>query len=201
MIIEEMLRDGVNINNYQEVYNYFHGMHEADIDKILNALDPQLRTVISQLLVQYLQGFVTNTQLDQAIQDKVSNADLTQSLSLKIGHGELDQGLSNKLDKADYQQHFRGVFISIDGLSSIIDPTQGDYAYVDAGVGSATVMYSYDADDGVWREQKSTGVAISNTDELVEGNQNLYFTEQRVLNIVNPLLGDINQVLNQILGA
>ena len=201
MIIEEMLRDGVNINNYQEVYNYFHGMHDTDIDKILTVLDPQLRSIVTQLLIDYLQGFVTNTQLNQAIQDKVNKSDLTQSLNLKIGHDELNQGLSNKLDKADYQQHFRGVFISIEGLSAIIDPMQGDYAHVDAGVGSATVMHSYDADDGVWREQKSTGVAISNTDELVEGNRNLYFTEQRVLNIINPMMNDIENVLNQILGA
>ncbi len=62
-------------------------------------------------------------------------------------------------------------------------------------------MHSYDVDDGVWREQKSTGVAISNTDELVEGNRNLYFTEQRVLNIINPMMNDIENVLNQILGA
>ncbi len=201
MIIEEMLRDGVNINNYQEVYNYFHGMHDTDIDKILTVLDPQLRSIVTQLLIDYLQGFVTNTQLNQAIQDKVNKSDLTQSLNLKIGHDELNQGLSNKLDKADYQQHFRGVFISIEELSAIIDPMQGDYAHVDAGVGSATVMHSYDADDGVWREQKSTGVAISNTDELVEGNRNLYFTEQRVLNIINPMMNDIENVLNQILGA
>ena len=117
-LIEEMIQKGVNINNYQEVYNYFHNRNgeSIDIDAILNQLKPEMNVMIVQAIAQSLVDRVRHSELNQALSDKVTIAQLEQELNLKTGYTELNEGLSTKLDKSEYQQHFRGVFIAVDDL-------------------------------------------------------------------------------------
>lgn len=96
-------------------------------------------------------------------------------------------GLSNtKLDAVDYVQHFLGVFASYSALTTA-HPTasDGDYAQIDSGIGFERLTAIWDSDDSTWRIQQAG--AASNTDEVPEGSNNLYFTAARVR--ATPLTG------------
>lgn len=100
-----------------------------------------------------------------------------------VTHDYVDAGLATKLNITDYNQHFRGKFISKAALDANVfnPPLQaGDYAQVDAGAGQDVVNYNWDADDNEWIEGGS-GSGATNTDMLPEGSVNLYFTNARVL--------------------
>ena len=207
----------------------------------------------------------SQTALDQLNASKASAADLealrseaatslqVQALdSQKANKADVQIQIDAKLNRSEFHQHFRGLFPSAELLQSgVSNPIAGDYASVDAGVGSATTLYAYDVDDGIWREQGSSGLTVSSTDSVPEGNINLYFTaarvlaavhamstsdlpegqnlyftaarvatavralstadlpesptrlyytDERVLAVVNPILGDIETALNDILG-
>ena len=95
-------------------------------------------------------------------------------------------GISGKLDKIDFVQHFRGVFSSYSALMTAL-PTalDGDYAHIDSGAGFDRLAAVWDSSDTKWAiAQANVG---ANTDEVPEGNQNLYFKSQRVLD--TPLTG------------
>lgn len=181
---------------------------------------------------------------------------LKADLSLLDGKADksaVQIALDSKLDRSEFHQHFRGLFSSVESLEQgVNNPIAGDYANVDAGVGKPTEIFAYDVDDNVWRKQGSTGLSVSSSDNVPEGNANLYFTtarvqavisgmstsslsegvnlyftndrvktvvrgmntddlpegvnskyytDQRVLDVVNPILGNIEALLAQILGA
>ncbi|OTG87892.1 hypothetical protein [Acinetobacter sp. ANC 3813] len=189
----------------------------------------------------------------EALRSVSATRDELQALdSQKSNKADVESQLNAKLNRSEFQQHFRGLFSSEELLASgVIDPKAGDYANVDAGVGNPTKMYAYDVDDGIWQEQGSSGLTVSSTDSVPEGNSNLYFTaarvvaalnalsttdlpegqnlyftaarvatavralttadlpesptrmyytDERVLAVVNPILGDIETALNEILG-
>ena len=98
----------------------------------------------------------------------------------------LKAALDLKLDATDYNQHYRGKFISKVALdANVFTPAliAGDYAQVDAGSGTDVVNYNWDADDSIWVEGGS-GSGATDTDGLPEGSTNLYFTLARVLSSV-----------------
>lgn len=94
--------------------------------------------------------------------------------------------LALKLNASDYNPSFRGKFTSLSALESatFLPPLKaGDYAQVDTGVGTDVKNYNWDADDNAWIEGGS-GSAATNTDQLPEGTNNLYFTTQRAVDAV-----------------
>lgn len=81
--------------------------------------------------------------------------------------------------------HYRGTFTTIEALQAgVATPIAGDYADVDAGVGSDVQRYIWDATDAHWVLQGATGGGPDNTDSLPEGTTNLYFTAARVRSVV-----------------
>ncbi|MBJ8418780.1 hypothetical protein [Acinetobacter courvalinii] len=84
----------------------------------------------------------------------------------------------SKLDKADYVQHFRGLFSSYAALIAALPAAiNGDYAHVDGGVNFGRMAAIWDSDDHKWIIQE-VHVAL-NTDEMPEGQENLYFKVSR----------------------
>ncbi len=106
--------------------------------------------------------------------------------------------LNLKLNTADYNQHFKGVYLTFAALVAA-NPTgeAGDYAQVNV-VGATDVLnYNWDVEESVWIPNAVGGSGATNTDELPEGTSNLYFTVARWLanltkaNIEAKLIGEI----------
>ncbi len=84
-------------------------------------------------------------------------------------------------------ERFKGKYTSLINLQTAYSSANaGDYAQVDEGEGFDVINYNWDDDDG-WIEGGS-GSAATTTDELLEGSTNLYFTSQRVIDVINPLV-------------
>lgn len=94
---------------------------------------------------------------------------------------EADDLLANKLDASAYNQHFKGVYVTLAALNSA-HPTAavGDYAQVNEVGATDVVNYNWDNEDGIWVAGGGTGGA-ANTDALPEGSTNLYHSAARVL--------------------
>ncbi|NNP70393.1 hypothetical protein [Acinetobacter sp. Ac_5812] len=86
----------------------------------------------------------------------------------------------NKLDKIEYQQHFRGLHDSYAKLIEAIPiGNDGDYAHIKESQNFGRLSAIWSGTPGVWN---ISGINVgSNTDEVPEGNQNLYFKVERVL--------------------
>jgi hypothetical protein len=75
---------------------------------------------------------------------------------------------------------FRGVFASFAAMQAgVTSPQPGDFADVDAGVGSNVVRYIWDTTDNQWQTGTGGGGPAS-TDSLPEGATNLYHSAARV---------------------
>lgn len=95
----------------------------------------------------------------------------------------LDAGLQAqidlKLDAAAYVQHFLGKFVDEPALIAAHPVgTDGDYAIIDAGGGTAARQYVWDAEAG-WVDSGAVKSGTT-TDQLAEGSTNLWFTYARV---------------------
>lgn len=124
----------------------------------------------------------TRTDAAQAKADQAL-AGLDLKVDKEAGKGlsqeNFSTGEKNKL--AGLQPpNFRGTFISLAALQAgVASPVAGDYADVDAGVGSDVQRYVWDVSDTKW-VPGSGGGGPANTDALPEGATNLYFTSARV---------------------
>lgn len=109
--------------------------------------------------------------------DSLSSISTKDGLSANRGK-ELFDNLQNKLDISSYNEYFKGVYLTYNALITA-NPTAnlGCYALVDAGNGDEADFYWYDTQDG-WIT--NGGMTLANTDVLVEGSTNLYFTSARV---------------------
>jgi hypothetical protein len=93
---------------------------------------------------------------------------------------DTNAALSLKLDASAYNDRFKGKFTSLIALQTAFPTASvGDYAQVDAGSGSNVKNYNWDSEDGWILGGDGTGA--TNTDGLIEGSSNLYFTTARVL--------------------
>jgi len=94
---------------------------------------------------------------------------------------ETDDLLDSKLDASTYNQHFKGVYVTLAALNAA-HPTAsvGDYAQVNEAGSTDVINYNWDNEDSVWVAGGGTGGA-ANTDALPEGSTNLYFTTGRAL--------------------
>lgn len=153
-LIEKMIAKGVNINNFQEVFNFFHSIDAIEVD-LVNLLKPYLLEVSQEIV--------------------------NQSMINKADRLETELALSLKLNKNEYNDHFKGLFKSYAALvDANIQGKDGDYAHIDVGSGFGRVAAIYDTDDQKWVVIE-VNVAI-NTDEMPEGAVNLYFNQDRVKN-------------------
>lgn len=247
-LMQRMLASGVDIHNAQAVYEFFHQGNGNDgtgeqltTEKIEQLFNSWGATKANQSDIDRLQTEKAEKNEVITLQEQKADKAALEQLDLvkanretvdllqitKASKTEVNTALDQKLDRSEYHQHFKGVFLTIEALKSgVLDPVAGDYATVDAGEGFPTKIHVYDHDDGIWREQGSTDISALSTDNLPEGNLNLYFsqsrargavtgmsidnfqegadhlffTEQRVLNVITPLLGNVDAVLTEILG-
>jgi hypothetical protein len=111
-----------------------------------------------------------------------SNASAHNTFTTQIA--ALNSGLVNKLDITSYNDRFKGKYVSLAALNTA-HPTAnvGDYAQVDLGTGNDVINYNWDADDSAW-VQGGGAATITNSDELIEGTTNLYFTPARAKSAV-----------------
>lgn len=88
-----------------------------------------------------------------------------------------------KLDAADYNQHFKGVYLTEAALNSaLLTASIGDYAQVNEVGATDVVNYNWDDEESIWvKNVTSGGSGAANTDELPEGSTNLYYTVTRFL--------------------
>lgn len=155
-LIEKMLAKGVNINNFQEVFNFFHS---------IDAIETDLLVLLKPYLVDIAQDIV-----NKAVEGKANQADI-------------DLALSQKLNRDEYNDHFRGLFKSyISLVEANIVAVDGDYAHIDGGVNFGRMAAIWDSDDQKWVINE-VQIAL-NTDEMPEGALNLYFKQDRVKNTV-----------------
>lgn len=142
----------------------------------------------------------TRTDAAQAKADQAL-AGLDLKVDKEAGKGlsqeNFSTGEKNKL--AGLQPpNFRGTFISLAALQAgVASPVAGDYADVDAGVGSDVQRYVWDVSDTKW-VPGSGGGGPANTDALPEGTTNLYFTSARVR---SALLAGLGALTNTAIAA
>ena len=158
-LIDKMIEKGVNINNFQEVFNFFHSITAIE-DDLLNLLSPYFSNLAESIV-------------NEAVKDKANQA-------------EIELALSQKLDRNEYNNHFKGVFKSyISLIEANIVAIDGDYAHIDGGQNFGRMAAIWDSDDEKWTIN-TVNVAL-NTDEMPEGESNLYFTAGRVQNTVKQM--------------
>jgi len=94
----------------------------------------------------------------------------------------LPAALDLKLNVADYNQHFKGVYLTEAALNAA-HPTgvAGDTAQVNEVGSTDVVNYSWDAEENIWVNNGTGGSGAVNTDTLPEGTSQLYFQTARVL--------------------
>ncbi|QHH96677.1 hypothetical protein [Acinetobacter dispersus] len=120
-------------------------------------------------------------------------ADINDDLSSI--HLQIDSLSDNKLDKVDYIQHWRGVHGSYAELVAAIPiGNDGDYAHIEASQNFGRLSAIWSGIAGVWN---ISGINVgSNTDEMPEGNLNLYFKTDRVLSTLLAGFSPVNSVIS-----
>jgi len=193
---------------FTDLQDYTNSQFQS-IDNSLNTLNSTtttLRTDVDSLtlrtndveleLASLTNSVINNTNDIDALELHVANVDSdVAGLNTRVGNvesdlttqsGQITDLQNNKLDRAEYVQHFRGVFPSYAALTSAIPVgNDGDYAHIDSGSGFDRMAAIWDSSDTKWVVQDVN--VGSNTDEIPEGSTNLYFTQPRVRS--TPLTG------------
>lgn len=125
-------------------------------------------------ILEYVGVVLTKADIGLGNVDNTSDADKPVSTAQQ-------EALDLKLNTADYNQHYKGTFLTEAALNAA-HPTAsvGDYAQVNEAGGTDVVNYSWDAEENIWVAGGGTGGA-ANTDALPEGSTNLYWTVARFL--------------------
>lgn len=115
----------------------------------------------------------------------------------------VSDAIALKLDASSYNDYNKGVYATFGALTTAHPTaTSGSYALVDAGVGVDADFYYFDPTDG-WLT--GGGATLSNTDALLEGATNKYFTEARVrstlLNGLSTATNDAVSSSDSVLGG
>jgi hypothetical protein len=102
-----------------------------------------------------------------------------EGLVLKVADFVIES-LDSKLDKTDYNDRFKGVYLTLASLKSTY-PTgiAGDYAQVNESGAEEVLNYNWDVEKSDWVANAVAGFSANNTDELPEGSTNLYSTLAR----------------------
>lgn len=135
----------------------------------------------------------------QAVQENV-DAEIRPQLDelradVDLIQPQLESLSANKLDKVDYVQHFLGVFSSKAALD-VAHPTAraGDSADIDSGSGFDVMRAIWDDSDQKWVIREVNNA--QNTDQVSEGNTNLYFKAERVLATLLSGFNPVNTAIN-----
>lgn len=81
-----------------------------------------------------------------------------------IANGSASQDAVTFAQLSAIPQHFRGQYTTVGNLTAAVPVGAiGDYAYIDAGVGSDVLFYTWDSDDVVWKLGGSAPVPDSST--------------------------------------
>lgn len=126
----------------------------------------------------------TGAQGVQGIRGVNTWGDIDGDISNQV---DLKDALDSKLNASDYNQYFRGKYPSLSTLEgTLFNPPlkAGDNAQVDEGATELVRNYNWDDDNNVW-VIGGYGSAATNTDQLPEGSNNLYFTSDRMIDAVN----------------
>lgn len=108
---------------------------------------------------------------------------------------QLESLSDNKLDKVDYVQHFLDVFSSKAALDAAHPTAQaGDSADIDSGSGFDVMRAIWDDSDQQWVIREVNNA--QNTDQVSEGNTNLYFKAERVLATLLGGFSPVNAAIN-----
>lgn len=124
----------------------------------------------------------TQTALDLK-EDKSSKVSILSTSEIEYPNCKaVTEELDLKLDSADYNDRFKGVYLTETALN-LAYPTSsiGDYAQVNEVGATNVINYNWDAEEGIWVENATSGAGANNTDELPEGSSNLYWTVARFL--------------------
>lgn len=135
----------------------------------------------------------------QAVQENV-DAEIKPQLDelradVDLIQPQLESLSANKLDKVDYVQHFLGAFSSKAALD-VAHPTAraGDSADIDSGSGFDVMRAIWDDSDQKWVIREVNNA--QNTDQVSEGNTNLYFKAERVLATLLSGFNPVNTAIN-----
>lgn len=133
-----------------------------------------MSTIIIDTVVTTTHVLTTGTQGPAGPRGPAGDPELIEQLQAQIS------ALANtKLDAADYVQHFRGLFTSYINLSTQVPVAiDGDYAHIKENEVFGVMEAIWDSADEKW---VISAVNVgSNTDEMPEGQTNLYFKSERV---------------------
>jgi hypothetical protein len=111
----------------------------------------------------------------------LSNASDTSDADKPVSTAN-QEALDLKLNTADYNDRFKGVYLTLASLNST-HPTgvAGEYAQVNESGATEVLNYNWDVEESAWVANAVQGFSANNTDELPEGSSNLYYTTTRVL--------------------
>jgi len=144
---------------------------------------------------KYVNVFIDNITNTYDVQFPNKSGAITETLAMMSDVDEkLDKGayagtdaqslkdeIDTKLDASAYNQHFKGVYVTLSALNAALPiASVGDYAQVNEVGGTDVVNYNWDAEESIWVAGGGAGGAAT-TDALPEGSTNLYFTSARVL--------------------
>jgi len=112
---------------------------------------------------------------------ELGNVDNTSDVNKPVSTAQ-QAALDLKLDASSYNQHFKGVYLTEAALIAA-HPTgvAGDSAQVNEVGATDVVNYSWDAEESIWVNNGTGGSGAVNTDALLEGSTNLYWTVARFL--------------------
>ena len=173
---QDIVLDALDLDTLVKLYRGFKYDYITCVRGTLQlAQDANVAAI--DMLLGLIVGPAVGPEIVIPVVDDLLSTSATSALSANQGR-MLDAAISNKLDASLYNEYYKGVY-STSGALDIAHPTaiSGSYAMVDTGIGSNAELYWYDVQDG-W--VTGGGATLSNTDALLEGSANKYFTEARV---------------------
>lgn len=157
------------------------------------------RTEYLNQLIQALNQTVAGISNSITIVDGLNSTNPNYVLSANQGNvlytliGAVQMALAGKLNTADYNQHYKGLHVTVENLQAA-HPTAspGDYAQVDTGNGFDLLNYYWDVEGG-WITNNTLSSGAVDTDGLPEGNTNLYFLAQRAIDAAVTVMARFDQ--------
>jgi len=134
----------------------------------------------------YINTFIDNVTERYDVQYPNKTGGLPQTFAMisdvEASATTLQGNIDTKLDITDYNQHFKGVHLTKAALDAA-HPTAnaGDSAQVNEVGSTDVVNYSWDVEESIWVNNGTGGSGAINTDYLLEGSTNLYWTVARFL--------------------
>lgn len=151
----------------------------------------QLITTLNQTVAGITSSITVVDNLNSTNPNYVLSANQGNVLFTLIG--AIQTALAGKLNTADYNQHYKGLHITIGNLQAAYPTASpGDYAQVDTGNGFDLLNYYWDVEGG-WITNNTLSTGATTTDGLIEGSTNLYFLAQRAIDAAVTVVARFDQ--------